>query len=399
VSLLATPSADEHRQASLFVDVFRQTGERGGARFWRGTASVPQLYSLLARFTGVESADDTFRSYAASRNVRWPEEALAADAELVHYVEMQLAGAIGAASARVMVASVVKEEALTVDEVRAILDEASQVVVYSHRLEQKSRELEAATGELRAANERLTELDRLKDDFVSTVTHELRTPLTSIRAFTQILHEDPDLEREQRMRFLGIITKETERLTRLINQVLDLAKIESGRAEWHESRVDLGEVIEDTVTGMSQVFEEQAIKVSVALPEARPRVRADVDRIIQVMLNLLSNAAKFCDAQAGRIDIAVREQSGTVRVDVRDNGSGIALEHQQVVFDKFRQVGDTLTEKPHGSGLGLHISRQIVEHFGGRMWVESVPGRGACFSFTLPVDRAQAIAGAPAQAS
>ncbi|HWA36718.1 MAG TPA: sensor histidine kinase, partial [Burkholderiales bacterium] len=388
VSLLATPSADEHRQASLFVDVFRQSGESGGgARFWRGTASVPELYSLLARFTGAEAADDSFRSYAASRGLRWPEDALAADAELVHYVEMQLAGALGAASARVMVASVVKEEALTVDEVREILDEASQVVVYSHRLEQKSRELEAATAELRAANERLTELDRLKDDFVSTVTHELRTPLTSIRAFTQILHEDPDIEREQRMKFLGIITKETERLTRLINQVLDLARIESGRAEWHVSHVDLAEVIDDTVTGMSQVFEEQRIRVQVSLPEHTPLVRADVDRVIQVMLNLLSNAAKFCDPAAGRIDIVVVEQTGAVRVDVRDNGPGIAPEDQEAVFDKFRQVGDTLTAKPHGSGLGLHISRQIVEHFGGRMWVESSPGRGACFSFTLPVDR------------
>ena len=135
-----------------------------------------------------------------------------------------------------MVASVVKEEALTIDEVREILDEASQVVVYSHRLEQKSRELEAATAELRAANERLKELDRLKDDFVSTVTHELRTPLTSIRAFTEILLDDPDVDAEQRKKFLGIITKEAERLTRLINQVLDLAKIESGKAEWAESR-------------------------------------------------------------------------------------------------------------------------------------------------------------------
>ena len=113
-----------------------------------------------------------------------------------------------------------------------ILDEASQVIAYSHQLEEKSRELETATAELRAANERLQELDRLKDDFISTITHELRTPLTSIRAFSEILHDNPDLEPEQRDRFLGIIIKESERLTRLINQVLDLAKIESGSAEW-----------------------------------------------------------------------------------------------------------------------------------------------------------------------
>jgi signal transduction histidine kinase len=285
----------------------------------------------------------------------------------------------------------VKEEALTVDEVRAILDEASQVVVYSHRLEQKSRELEAATAELREANERLTELDRLKDDFVSTVTHELRTPLTSIRAFTQILLEDPDVELPQRKKFLGIITKETERLTRLINQVLDLSRIESGRAEWQESRFDVREVIADTVTGMSRLFEERGVQVAVRMPPELAQVSADVDRVIQVMLNLLSNAAKFCDPAAGRIDIAVDEDEAGVRVAVRDNGAGIESADQLVIFDKFRQVGDTLTNKPHGSGLGLHISRQIVEHFGGRMWVESRPGEGACFFFTLPTTPAAAL--------
>jgi signal transduction histidine kinase len=102
------------------------------------------------------------------------------------------------------------------------------------------------------------------------------------------------------------------------------------------------------------------------------------------MLNLLSNAAKFCEPGKGRIEIALSEQARSLRVDVRDNGPGINQDDQAVIFDKFRQVGDTLTDKPHGSGLGLHISRNIVEHFGGRLWVESNRGSGACFSFTLP---------------
>jgi signal transduction histidine kinase len=234
VSLLDVPSAAEHRQASLFVDVFRRDG--GGARFWRGTASLPELHSVLARFIGAGPADSAFREYARSRGHRWPDESIEADADFVHFVEVQLAGAIGGASARIMVASAVKEEALTLAEVREILDEASQVVMYSHRLEQKSHELEAATAELRAANERLQEVDRLKDDFMSTITHELRTPLTSIRAFSEILLDDPDIEAAQRTKFVSIIAKEAERLTRLINQVLDLAKIESGSADWCVTR-------------------------------------------------------------------------------------------------------------------------------------------------------------------
>jgi len=383
VSLSASPSADEHRQASVFVDVFRHTGEAGGARFWRGTASVPDLYSLLARFLGSATADEAFEDYARARGLEWP--GLVADAELVHYVEVQLAGAIGGASARIMVASVVKEETLTIEEVRDILDEASQVVVYSHRLEQKSRELEAATEELREANERLKELDRLKDDFVSTVTHELRTPLTSIRAFTEILLDDPDVELGQRRKFLGIITKETERLTRLINQVLDLAKIESGKAEWARTPVDMKDVISDTLSAMGQVFREKNIEVVARLPDKVSPVTADLDRMIQVMLNLLSNAAKFCDPSRGRIEVTLAEKSGSLEVEVRDNGRGISPEHQVEIFDKFHQVGDTLTDKPHGSGLGLHISRQIIEHFGGRLWVDSDIGCGASFSFSVPV--------------
>jgi Na+/proline symporter/signal transduction histidine kinase len=383
-SLAASGSADEHRQASVFVDVFKQVGGAGGARFWRGTASVPDLYHLLARFLGTAGAETSFAEYARVRGLSWPDPRLVADAELVHYVEVKLAGAIGAASARVMVASVVTEEALTIDEVRELLDEASQVVVYSHRLQQKSRELEAATAELRQANERLTELDRLKDDFVSTVTHELRTPLTSIRAFTEILLDDPNVDAEQRAKFLGIITKEAERLTRLINQVLDLAKIESGKADWAQSRVDMKEVISDTLAAMDQLFREKNITVDARLPERVSAVFVDLDRMIQVMLNLLSNAAKFCDGRSGRIEVALSESDGRLRVDVSDNGRGISAEDHEAIFSKFHQVGNVLTDKPHGSGLGLHISRQIVEHFGGRMWVESTLGSGARFSFVLP---------------
>ena len=388
VSLSASPGADEHRQASLFVDVFRYTGEAGGARFWRGTASVPDLYNLLARFLGTATADGAFGQYASARGLSWPDERMVADAELVHYVEVQLAGAIGAASARVMVAAVVKEEALTIDEVREILDEASQIVVYSHKLEQKSRELETTSAELRAANERLTELDRLKDDFISTVTHELRTPLTSIRALSEILHDDPELDRPQRVKFLGIIIKESERLTRLINQVLDLAKIESGNAEWHSSEVDLKGLIEEAAAAVGPVMAERGIVLTLCLSDRVPPITADRDRLMQVMLNLLSNAVKFCDTQAGRITIALAEQPGALRVDVVDNGAGVQREDQDLIFQKFRQVGDALTEKPQGTGLGLPISRQIVQHFGGRLWVESEAGRGATFSFTMPLDRA-----------
>lgn len=384
VSLWSGQTAIEQRQAALFVDVFRGTPAGDGVRTWRGTTAIGELRQLLARFLGPDRAAEAFAGYARERGIESPGR-LRGDPELVHWAETTLAGTIGAASARVMVASVVEEEPPGFDEVLHILDEASQVIAYSHQLEQKSRELEAATAELRAANTRLQELDRLKDDFVSTVTHELRTPLTSIRAFSEILHDNPDLEPGQRGRYLGIIIKESERLTRLINQVLDLAKIESGSAEWRIVAVDLREVIEESVAATSGLFEERNTRLAIDLPDEAPPVIADRDRVVQVLFNLLSNAAKFCDRADALITVRLRVGDREARVDVADNGPGISPAQQAAIFEKFRQGGDTLTAKPQGTGLGLPISRQIIGHLGGRLWVESVPGAGATFSFTLPL--------------
>ena len=388
VSLWRRPTAAEHSQANLFVDVLRHVAAGSGSRFWRGSATVADLQTLLGRFIGPERANESFAAYARSQGISGVEQ-LTANAVLVHYVESQIAGAIGSASARDMVASVVVEEPLALEEVMTMIDEASQALAYSRQLEQKSRELEAATNELRSANQRLQELDRLKDDFISTVTHELRTPLTSIRAFSEILGDNPNLETAQRAKFLGIITRESERLTRLINQVLDLAKIESGAAEWHPSALDMREVIEDATTALSQIYKERGIGLSTDLPEGLPVVYADRDRIFQVVLNLLSNAANFCDKPESHVHVALALEDTALRIEITDNGIGISAADQNVIFEKFRQVSDATAGKPKGSGLGLAISREIVQHYKGRLWVVSTPGMGSTFAFTLPLPRSK----------
>ncbi len=388
VSLWRRPTAAEHSQANLFVDVLRHVAAGSGSRFWRGSATVADLQTLLGRFIGPERANESFAAYARSQGINGVEQ-LTANAVLVHYVESQIAGAIGSASARDMVASVVVEEPLALEEVMTIIDEASQALAYSRQLEQKSRELEAATNELRSANQRLQELDRLKDDFISTVTHELRTPLTSIRAFSEILGDNPQLESAQRAKFLGIITRESERLTRLINQVLDLAKIESGAAEWHPSALDMREVIEDATTALSQIYKERGIRLTTDLPGGMPVVYADRDRVFQVILNLLSNAANFCDKPESRVHVSVIIEDTALRIEIADNGIGISASDQTIIFEKFRQVSDTTSGKPKGSGLGLAISREIVQHYKGRLWVVSTPGLGSTFSFTLPLPRSK----------
>jgi len=383
VSLFDRQNTMERLQAVQFVDVFRHGDIDTG--LWSGTATVAELKDLVARFLGIDQADKAFAEYAAEHDFDMQINAQA-DANLVGFSERKLAGAIGAASARVMISSVVKGEEISIEGVMKILDETSQVIGYSRRLEEKSRELENATAELRAANKRLTELDRLKDEFVSTVTHELRTPLTSVRAFSEILRDNPSLALEERQKFLDIIVKESERLTRLINQVLDLAKIESGSAEWTQECVNLNEVIEEASSSISQLFHENSINLKKMLPADSLFVMADRDRLIQVVINLMSNAVKFCEPETGQVTIQMSTSSGKVRVEVVDNGPGIHPDEQERIFEKFHQLKGLRDEKPRGSGLGLTISHRIIKHHGGHIWVESIPGAGAKFIFELALN-------------
>ena len=381
LSLWRAPSGQEASQALLFVDVFERTTTARPV-FWRGRATVPDLLRLCERFLGADRARQLFEGYARKVGAVGLT-AIAPDARLVQFVETQLAGAVGSASARVLVASSVEEETLTPDDVLRILDETSQLRAHSHELEEKSASLERATAELRAANEQLKSLDRLKDDFMSSVTHELRTPLTSIRALAELMRDDLDMDKAQRQQFIEIIVSETERLSRLVNQVLDMAKIESGHAEWHTEDVDLSALVQQAVTTTAEMFKERQTHVTLSLPDQPVLLLADPDRLMQVMLNLLSNAAKFVPVPGGRVGVSLSRDDAGVTVRVTDNGPGVSAEQQALIFEKFRQGGDA-TNRPQGTGLGLPISRQIVTHFGGRLWLESSPGQGATFCFSLP---------------
>ncbi|MEM7226966.1 MAG: sensor histidine kinase [Pseudomonadota bacterium] len=383
-SLLDRVSNIERIQATLFVEVFRQDGrDEAPVGVWQGRALVKDLRALAEKFVGKEAAESAFATHARTRGVTLNPEGYG-DAGLVQVVERLIAGSIGSASARATIASTIRGEGVSSEEFMNLLDETTQVLEYSRQLEQKSEALEAATRELREANDRLLELDRLKDEFLSTVTHELRTPLTSIRSFTEILHDEPDMSVEQRCEFLEIVIAESERLTRLINEVLELAKIQSGRMQWNIAEVDLKEVIESAAATLIQVFENSQIKLKVEVPASVPPVRGDRDRLIQVVINLLSNAQKFCPTGTGCVKISLEPNPLDMVVQVRDNGPGIPEADCKAIFDKFHQVRDGGTGNPLGTGLGLAICQRIVDHFGGKIWVESVEGEGATFMFTVP---------------
>jgi signal transduction histidine kinase len=386
VSLWRAPSAREASQAALFVDVVAASNAAGapaaGPAFWRGQARVADLLPLVARFLGETRARALFTQYAQQQGVARLED-LRADAALVQFAETQLAGAIGSASARVMVASVVQEEPLAMDDVMRILDEASQLRAYSRALEEKSASLQRATAELRAANEQLKGLDRLKDDFMSSVTHELRTPLTSIRALTELMVDDPGMDLAQRQQFLGIVVHETERLSRLVNQVLDLARIESGHAEWADAPLDMAALVRQAAGSMAEALREQGTRLTLDLAEPVPPLHADADRLTQVLLNLLGNAAKFVPRPGGEIGVTLRHDAQGLSVTVRDNGPGVPEADRTRIFDRFQQAGDA-SRRPGGTGLGLPISREIVEHYGGRIALVHDIGQGAAFEFRLP---------------
>jgi Na+/proline symporter/signal transduction histidine kinase len=387
VSLFSRQDVLERIQGALFVDVFRQrAGE--SPHLWRHSATVDDLYALVQRFLGRERTYRAFRDYARDRGMRGTMPA-SADAELIGFAERLLAGSIGAASARVMVGTVTKGEMPRLDEVMRILEETHQAIEYSQRLEQSSRELRATAAELQAANKRLQDLDRLKDEFLSTVSHELRTPLTSIRAFSEILSDHADLDRGERDRFLDIIVSESRRLTRLLDEILDLARLEAGRSEWRLTPVGAGGALRDAVAAAGGLFAERQLRLDVAIDPHDVVLKADRDRLMQLFMNLLSNATKFCAAENGAVRVSGRPQAGGYLVTVTDNGPGVAPGDAERIFEKFVKISPERTDRRQGSGLGLAICRQIVEHHGGRIWLDPRAEGGASFCVFLPAPSVQ----------
>ncbi len=373
VSLLGRQRPVERARAAMFVDADR-TGQ--AAQMWRRTASTPDLHALASRFLGRARADLAFNDWASGRGTD-PHSAARADAETVLFYERLLASAVGAASARVLVGAIVEEEQLGLDDVMRIIDE-------TWRLMETNQALKTATEELQLANERLKELDRLKDDFVATVNHELRTPLASIRAFSEILRDHHELSDEEHAEFLNIVVAESERLTRLIGQLLDLSRVEAvGQLPSDKRPVDLASVVRESSATLRELFASRNVALDVDIELQRALVLGDHDRLVQVLVNLLGNAAKFAPQRGGRARVRLRSVGDEYELAVSDNGPGIRPADRGIVFERFRQLGDPMDVKPQGVGLGLAISQRIVEQHGGRIWIEDGAEGGAMFRIRL----------------
>ena len=271
------------------------------------------------------------------------------------------------------------------------------------RLRDNIRNLDAKvserTAELEAANKELKQIDQMKSDFITTISHELRTPMTSIVGFAKLVRKKlddvipPQAATDGKAARVGaqvrsnldVIVSESERLTLLINDVLDSARLDAGKVEWHPSALAVAPLLERAAAVTAALAAQKGLTLSWQAETGLPQIAGDENRLMQVLVNLISNAVKF--TARGSIGLNAERQEAFIRFCVRDTGIGIAPENQGKVFDKFRQIGDTLIDKPQGTGLGLSICRQIVEYHGGEIWLESELGAGTRFFFTVPIVR------------
>ena len=372
----------ERNYAEMFVDIDKYITNHEDAFVWKGTAYVSDIERVLQRFLGEERTKRALSIFNLKYNI--DKNVATADARFIKFAENLLTGHIGTASAKILIASVVKEDEISLPEVLRILEESKENIIINKKLTDTSNELQKISEQLKVANEELVKKDIQKDEFLDTVTHELRTPITAIRAASEILHDDEDVPFEVRKQFLQNIISESDRLNRLIDKILDLEKFETGKQKIYLSRNNIALTVEKTLASVKQLINNKKIQVS--FEDAGKEIRAfyDEERIIQVIHNLLSNAIKFSAEIDGLISIQIIENESNVAVTIHNNGKGIKNEDFEAIFDKFYQSRNQNVKKPIGSGLGLAICKQIIEHHKGRIWVQPSV-KGACIVFTLPI--------------
>lgn len=374
VSLLTFPNAMERLQGAQFVNVYDHSASK--ASWSKGRAEAEDLLIMTQRILGPEEAQTIFRTEASRQGIGGylPE----ATPEFLQSLERELAGSVGAATAHAMVAQIVGRSSVSVDDLLRVADETAQIMEYSSQLEAQSAELARTARQLTEANEKLTNLSVQKDAFLSQVSHELRTPMTSIRAFSEILGDAGELDEEARARYAGIIHGETLRLTRLLDDLLDLSVLENGQVKLNIEMGKLSDVIDQAISATH--LNTDQLEIQRDRDAEMLMLRTDLDRLTQVFINLISNAEKYCDAAQPKLLIRVHQDNGMPVVDFVDNGSGVPRHAQEEIFGKFSRASD----KAIGAGLGLAICREVMTNLGGA--IAYLPGQGGgAFRVVLPM--------------
>ncbi|PRD41723.1 sodium:solute symporter [Phyllobacterium phragmitis] len=378
VSMLSEPSPLARYQARLFIDVFRRRTESEMSVI-RRTARVSDLRRIADRILGPA---DALKLVAL---VDPADRAKTASDELISLVEQRLAANVGAATARSLVSSVVTSETISVEELKRLADETEQIRAYSAEIERKSRQVEEAAAELARANSQLREIDIQKDEFLSQVSHELRTPMTAIRSFSDILLSAPELDEAGKRRFLQIIQDESIRLTKLLDVILHLSRMENGGIGWESEPFDPESALDLAMASCEVLARSQGIALKRTKRARQVLVEGNRDQLAQVFINLISNAIKYNTSKAPLVTVSSATHNGVYRACVDDNGSGILKSDRERVFLKFSRGP---MPQQAGTGLGLAISRQIVETMGGALSLCESRLGGAKFTVALKTVRA-----------
>ncbi|MFP2997574.1 ATP-binding protein [Spongiivirga sp. MCCC 1A20706] len=381
ISLAGKGNYRERNYAEMFVNSENYENLQEGAFVWKGEAYVSDIKSLLIRFLGEQRTKRAFDLFNRKHDIS--EEQERADARLINFSEKLLTGSIGSASARILISSVAKEQPVSLVEVLNILEESKKTRLVNKALQEKSDELSQLAGQLKMVNSELLEQDRIKNEFLDTVAHELKTPITSIKAASELLTDDDEMPEGLKHQFLHNISKDADRLSTLIHNLLDLEKLSNDVDPLNIKPYQVDQTIEKAIRGVKQIADKKSVDL-LFQPDEPMSAYYDEDRIIQVLTNLLSNAIKFTEEDHGKIKIKAYEQNGNIVIDVEDNGKGVPAEDQNYIFDRFYQAKHQNIKKPLGSGLGLAISKKIIENHHGDIWIDSTYLKGAKFSFTIP---------------
>lgn len=380
VSVARKGNYRERNYAEIVVNASSYTEMEDNAFVWRGEAYVEDIRRMLVRFLGEEKTARAMRRFLKKYDLS--ETETKADARLISYSEKLLTGSVGAASAKLLISSVVKEHPVSLPKVLEILEENKETIVANKQLKRQSQDLRRLSDSLEEANEALQERDRQKDDFLDTVAHELKTPTASIRAAGEVLADADDMPKALRKQFLENIIQDADRLTVLITNILDLEKLSSGREVLDLKEHALRQTVAKSVAGVHQLARKKDVTINTS-GCGQITLRYDEDRIVQVFTNLLANSIKFAPEQGGIISISTRETEDRVRISVEDNGKGIPAKDIPFVFDKFFQSNNQNIKKPVGSGMGLAISRYIIESHEGTISVDPQFINGARFLIEL----------------
>lgn len=371
----------ERNYAEMYVDIDRFLSNHENAFVWKGTAYVSDIKKVLIRFIGEERTNRALNIFKLRNNLT--EDLTMADARFIKFSENLLTGYIGTASARILINGVVKEEKISLKEVLSILEESKANIQNNKQLSETTNQLKKLSDELQAANALLITKDLQKDEFLSTVTHELRTPITAIRSTSELLHDDPDVPVELRQKFLENIMFEIDRLNRLIDKILDLDKLETGRIKLQIEELNLVETIAYATEIIHQFIENEKITFNFEYNKKEILFLHDKERFIQVIHNLMGNAIKFCDMSKGIIILSISENNDFVKITCSNNGKKIPENELDAIFDKFYQSHNQNYKKPIGSGLGLAITKQIIEQHQGKISANNT-NEGVKFEIILP---------------